>query len=35
VNVLEKGAELAPDRDEILFKLAVAYEKIGKREKMI
>jgi tetratricopeptide (TPR) repeat protein len=35
VETLKRGIEMAPDRDDLLFTLAVAYEKQGKRDEMI
>ena len=35
IDVLHRGVELAPDRDNLPFSLAVAYEKLGRRHEMI
>jgi tetratricopeptide (TPR) repeat protein len=32
---LKRGIELAPDRDDLLFTLAIAYEKLGDRKAMV
>lgn len=34
-DTLKKGIELAPDRDDLLFSLAIAYEKLGRRDDMV
>ena len=34
-EVLKKGMELAPDRDDLTFTLAIAYEKMGRRDDMV
>jgi tetratricopeptide (TPR) repeat protein len=35
VDTLKKGIQMAPDRDDLLFSLAIAYEKQDKRDEMI
>ena len=35
IDTLNKGLQMAPDRDDLLFSIAVVYEKQGKRDEMI